>query len=180
MKDFTVYINEKLKITKDVLKQNKHNYYPKTKNELTTLIDKLIEERGIEANLNDIDTSEITDMSALFKNSNFNGDISGWDVKSVIKMEYMFYDSKFTGENGGISKWNVGEVVNMKSMFMKSKFNGNISKWDVRKVGDMEGMFFGSSFNTDISNWDISSITNMDYMFDGCPIKEEYKPKFKK
>jgi hypothetical protein len=31
MKDFTIYINEKLKITKDILKQSKHNYHPKTR-----------------------------------------------------------------------------------------------------------------------------------------------------
>ena len=37
MKSFTVYINEKLKITKDVLKQGKYNYHPKTKNELKEL-----------------------------------------------------------------------------------------------------------------------------------------------
>ena len=38
MKDFIVYINEKLKITKDILKQNQYKYHPKTKKELRDLI----------------------------------------------------------------------------------------------------------------------------------------------
>lgn len=44
----------------------KYNYYPGTKAELRSLIMDLIEERGLEADLNDIDTSMITDMSRLF------------------------------------------------------------------------------------------------------------------
>ena len=47
MKDFTLYINEKLKITKDILKQNKYNYHPKSISELKEIIDELIKEREI-------------------------------------------------------------------------------------------------------------------------------------
>ena len=103
MKDFIVYINEKLKITKDILKQNKHNYHPKTREELKELVNQLIKERGNEADLNDIDVSKITSMSELFKESNFNGDISKWDVSSVNDMSLMFYKCEF---NGDLSKWN--------------------------------------------------------------------------
>ena len=31
----------------------------------------------------------------------------------------------------------------------------------------------------DISDWNVSKVTNMVGMFDNCPIKNEYKPKFK-
>ena len=44
----------------------KYNYYPGTKAELRLLITDLINERGLNADLNDIDTSMITDMSRLF------------------------------------------------------------------------------------------------------------------
>ena len=40
-------------------------------------------------------------------------------------------------------------------------------------------MFENSKFNRDISKWDVSSDTHRMYMFFNCPIKEEYKPKFK-
>jgi surface protein len=43
----------------------------------------------------------------------------------------------------------------------------------------MSGMFWDSVFNGDISQWNVSNVTNMKEMFSNCPIKEEYKPKFK-
>ena len=51
-----------------------------------------------QTNLNDIDTSRITDMSYLFRNLNRYPekiDISLWDVSNVRKMAYMFqyYDN---------------------------------------------------------------------------------------
>ena len=59
MKQINKYILERLHINKDT--GNRHyNYHPKTKEELKKLVDKLIKERGNEADLNDIDTSEIT------------------------------------------------------------------------------------------------------------------------
>ena len=118
-----------------------YNYHPQTKDELKKLINKLIKERGNKANLNDIDTSAVKDMSFLFNNLQFNGDISYWNVSNVTNMSCMFAHSKFTGENGDISNWNVSNVKNMNGMFYDSKFNGNISKWNVSNVLKMDGMF---------------------------------------
>ena len=92
MKQISYYIVERLHINKDTGNRH-HNYHPKTRDELKELVDKLIKERGNKADLNDIDTSEITDMSVLFFNSNFNGDISNWDVSKVKDMNAMFISS---------------------------------------------------------------------------------------
>ena len=35
------------------------------------------------------------------------------------------------------------------------------------------------SFNQDISGWDVLKVKFKTYIFLNCPIKEEYKPKFK-
>ena len=75
MKEIVKFIKEGLKITSKT-KVDKYNYHPKTRDELKELVDKLIKERGDDADLNDIDTSKITDMSKLFEKSSFNGYIS--------------------------------------------------------------------------------------------------------
>ena len=167
MKKINKYIVERLHINKDTGNHH-YNYHPKTYDELEELVDQLIEERGNEADLNDIDTSEITNMYALFYDSTFNGDISKWDVSNVKDMSYMFKESIFTGENGDISNWDVSNVETMYGMFGCSKFNGNISNWDVSKVENMYMMFYNSKFtseNGDISNWNVSNVKDMSYMF---------------
>ena len=150
MKTLQNYITEKILINKN--SKIVYNYHPKTKDELKDIIKRRIKSEGNECDLNDIDTSNITDMSNLFVYSHFNGDIS---------------------------RWNVSNVTNMGGMFYGSKFNGDISNWDVSNVETMNYMFMNSKFDSDISNWDVSHVKFKSYIFN-CPIKEKYKPKFKK
>ena len=126
MKSLKDTIVERLHINKDTGNHNHYNYHPKTSDELKQLVDKLIKERGDEADLNDIDTSKITNMSKLFYVSSFNGDISNWDVSNVENMDFMFNYSKF---NGDISKWDVSNVENMNDMFYNSPLEKNTPKW---------------------------------------------------
>ena len=154
MKDLKQYINEGFKLSKDYKKP--FNYYPKTIGELDALVQKLIKERGNEANLNDIDTSQIDNMQFLFTGLKFDGDISGWDVSNVKDMNAMFYRSTYTGKNGGISKWDVSNVVYMQFMFQYSKFtdkNGDISNWNVLNVKYMKNMFEKSPLDGDEPAW---------------------------
>jgi len=54
----------------------KYKFFPKNRNELKYLIKLQIKQFGNTVDLNDIDTSNITDMSYLFQNLKFNGNIS--------------------------------------------------------------------------------------------------------
>ncbi|MEW4925009.1 BspA family leucine-rich repeat surface protein [Algibacter sp. 2305UL17-15] len=109
------------------------------------------------------DVSNVTDMSNAFVGkSNFNADISTWDVSSVINMHWMFVNSGF---NQPIGDWDVSSVTNMNSLFYGTGFNQTIGDWDVSNVTDMVGMFEKSGFNQPIGNWDVSSVTSMLVMF---------------
>ena len=163
-------------------------YTPKSDNNFKELILYFIKETGnINADLNWIDTSNVHDMNDLFQYSEFNGDISKWDVSHVTSMMGMFkgnitfqgdiskwdvsnvnmMNSMFEGSkfDGDISNWDVSGVKNMSKMFQESYFTGNISKWDVSNVEDMHNMFMQASFGSDISNWDVHSVQRMDNMF---------------
>eukprot|EP00980_Cylindrotheca_fusiformis_P003561 scaffold792_cov84-Cylindrotheca_fusiformis.AAC.1 len=109
--------------------------------------------------------SNVTSMSELFADPDFNDDISGWDVSSVTDMSRMFYGA--WSFNGDLSNWDVSSVTDMGQMFMYAySFNGDLSNWDVSSVTDMSGMFEEAwSFNGDLSNWDVSSVTSMGRMF---------------
>ena len=88
MKSLTHYIQEKL-----VIKKNKsvdYKYFPQTKEELREIIKQRIKNEGNEVDLNDIDVSNITNMSNLFERTNFNGDISKWDVSQVKRHNSIF------------------------------------------------------------------------------------------
>jgi predicted protein (fragment) len=189
--------------------KNSNKFRPKTKNELREIIEKELERQGIDADLNDIDTSKITDMSYLFYEldirnikidkwdvSNvtnmckmffgayyFNCDLSNWDVSKVTNMFCMFaFNYNFTSD---LSKWNVSNVKDMVWMFaFAEKFTSDLSKWDVSNVKNMIRMFCGSSnFMSDLSKWNVSNVNKVYDMFKGVPKMEnnkELQPNFKK
>lgn len=73
----------------------KKNITAKDKEQLKALIREAIKKDGYKCDLNFIDVSQVTDMSGMFSNSRFNGDISNWDVSSVTNMGGMFSKSCF-------------------------------------------------------------------------------------
>ena len=185
-------------------KYHRRGYKPKGRNTLKDLLKRMIEVRGDEGDFNDIDTSEIKDMSFLFfYNNTFNGDISGWDVSRVKNMSEMFCNA--TSFNQDISKWEFPNVRDMNSMFSgATSFNQPIGDWEFPNVTDMNSMFEGAtSFNQKIGDWEFPNVTDMSFMFWGatsfnqdisswnvngvdvsdmfkdCPIKDEFKPKMK-
>lgn len=139
--------------------------YPVNNDNINDVVKFSIQALGNNANLNWIDTSNVTDMSGLFGESKFNGDISNWNVSNVTSMECMFANSQF---NGDISKWDVSNVTDMSYMFYKNfDFESDISEWNVSNVKDMRCMFAKTySFDQkNISNWEINDETDKTNMF---------------
>ena len=142
MNNLKEYIQEKLIINKNI-KPHIYTCHPKDKTELRKILKKRLEEDK-NADLNDIDISQITNMHQLFDGLDpHNIDISKWDVSKVEDMYWMFFCCK--------------------------NFNSDLSKWKVSKVENMHNMFFGcENFNSDLSNWDVSNVDDMNHMFDKC------------
>lgn len=123
--------------------------------------------------LDDIDTSKVTDMSSLFTGISLPSHtiikLSNWDVSKVTDMYGMFPTGTYSISD--LSKWDVSNVKNMRCMFYKAYLGDpltGLSNWDVSNVTDMSEMFSqctGSDLKNDISNWDVSNVTDMRGMF---------------
>ena len=90
------------------------------------------------------DTSNITDMSLLFRDkTNFNSDISNWDVSNVINSSYMFYGA--TNFNQPLDNWVVSNVTNMRLMFIgATSFNQPLDNWNVENVSSTKHFYHRS------------------------------------
>ena len=118
MKTLTTHINESLKIGKNLSKFSTYSCQPKNKEELRKIIKSRIDKEFYWCDLNDIDTSLITDMSSLFAYSSFTGNISKWDISNVTNMDYMFIGSSFDGD---ISNWKIPDNCHTTYMFLNCK-----------------------------------------------------------
>ena len=192
MKPLNQYIKEKLIINKDY--RGVKTSAPKTFDELLKIIDDRYDKLGPGTerkpiDFNDIDVSNLDSFcndkdKGIFEETKFKYiDISDWDVSNVTNMRCMFFDCGELKSVGDLSNWDVSNVTDISSMFYECnelKFIGDISKWNVSNVTNMCSMFYKcKSFNQDLSCWNVSNVIYKDSIFDNCPIKEEYKPKFK-
>ncbi|WP_259742171.1 BspA family leucine-rich repeat surface protein [Enterococcus faecium] len=124
-------------------------------------------------NLNNLDTSNVTDMSRMFFDCSglTNVDVSNLDTSNVTSMSNMFYlCSSLTSLD--VSNFNTSNVTNMSRMFSQcSKLTSlDVSKFDTSNVTDMSYMFSWCKnlTNLDVSNFNTSNVTNMSYMFSVC------------
>jgi len=135
-------------------------------------------------------------LTKMFRNSNFNQDISGWDTSNVLTMVLMF-DRAYSFNNGqgagqstaALNTWDTSNVNSMAGMFFGSRsFNQDIGEWDVTNVTNFGNMFkkgtgggTGMNFDRDISTWCVQHISSTPGGFnDGAdtPIRAEYLPRW--
>jgi len=122
----------------------------RTKEKLMEIIKNEIYLNGPECDLNHLDVSNVTDMSWLFYQSNFNGNISKWDTARVTNMEGMFSGSLFDGD---ICGWNTSQVKSMNYMFASCAFTQNLTAWDTSGVTQIYNIFSQCSPSTTLPYW---------------------------
>ena len=123
--------------------------------------------------LENLDTSQVTDMSSMFYNCNdlTNLDVSHLDTSQVTDMSEMF-ESCERLTNLDVSHFNTSQVTDMSEMFegCERLTNLDVSHFDTSRVTNMSQMFALCSGLTDldVSHFNTSKVTNMSYMFWSC------------
>ncbi len=146
--------------TTDKLKQAVKDYFTNI-----TIRNKVIDEYG---NISDWNTSQITDMSDVFKEIKPIDDdgliVLNWDTSNVTNMTYMFCSTHL---NFKINFTTTSNVTNMKGMFFDATlFNQPLPEsFDTSNVTDMTYMFaYSSKFNQPV-NFNTRNVTRMRSMF---------------
>ena len=116
--------------------------------------------------LDNIDTTQVTDMGGAFRESTIRSfDISSIDTSNATSMSNMFY--RFNGyDTLDLSNFNTSSVTSMYSMFEKSSFKTlDLSRFDVSKVTSWTDMFKDctSLESVNLDDWHLN--TNPSSMF---------------
>ncbi len=124
-------------------------------------------------NLDNLDTSLVTDMSYMFAacQALTSLDLSSFVTSSVTDMNYMFVSCQALASlnlNGFVTS----SVINMNAMFAdcQALVSLDLSSFVTSSVTDMANMFGSCQALTslDVTHFDTSSVTNMSNMFNGC------------
>ena len=123
-----------------------------------------------------LNTSEVKDMSGMFKKCHLMGgcpDLSTFNTEKVTSMAGMF--DNFWGNNDilDLSSFNTANVTDMAYMFSNSYLVGNLdlSSFNTANVTDMTCMFYNDSTITAITvgeGWNTDAVTSSSNMFYNC------------
>lgn len=129
--------------------------------------------KGEEIDLSKFDTTNVTDMYAMFCNcSNLkNLDVKNFKTSNVNTMYNMFQNCSSLTELD-LNNFNTGNVTAMNNMFntCNKLTRLNLNDWDTSKVTNMQSMFAGCSnlSELDLSSFTSNSCTNTSTMFNSC------------
>ena len=128
---------------------------------------------GLDINVSNMNTSQVTSMNGMFKNNKYliSLDLGGFDTSQVTSMQSMFSGcSSLTSLN--VSSFNTAKVKNMNSMFSSCSAltSLGITNFDTVNVTNMKGMFSDCSALTSLNLQYLGTynVENMSYMFNGC------------
>jgi len=121
--------------------------------------------------LENVDTSQVTDMSYMFSGGNMSSltslDLSHFDTRNVTNMAGMFNESLVLATLD-ISSFDTSNVTSMTEMFRSTALNSlDLSHFNTSNVTDMSYMFsrMVNLTSLNVSGFDTSNVTNMLHMF---------------
>ena len=123
----------------------------------------------IEVNLNNLDTSKVTNMNGMFSYAGTDAvqGLEDLDVSKVTNFGFMFYGA--TSTELDLSKWDMRSATTFYVMFtICSKLKSlKISTWNTSNVTSMNAVFWyvDNLKKLDISGWTSDKCTNMSQLF---------------
>ncbi len=124
------------------------------------------------SNISHWDVSTVPDVRNIFAEcSAYNQPLTNWNLTSATDMSGMFRGATiFNQPVSQFSTWAAGSAPKMAVVFLSAAaFNQDISNWDISGASDINGIFQGaSSFNQNLSAWDVSTVFFMNNMFNGA------------
>ena len=123
--------------------------------------------------LENLNTSEVTDMSAMFEgcSSLTSLNLSNFNTSAVTKMRGMF-SGCYGLKELNVSNFNTSAVTDMSIMFSRcsSLTSLNLSNFNTSSVTDMSAMFYGCSSlkELNVSNFSTYIVKGMSRMFANC------------
>lgn len=127
--------------------------------------------------LEKLNTSKTTNMFSMFGDTSIKElDLNSWDTSNVTDMGWMFKDS-CNLTNLHIDKWKTSELRSTEMMFCRCEKleDLDVSNWNLENLYNTTGMFAGceSLKKLDVSNWNVSNVLYASSMFVGCEKLEE-------
>ena len=127
-------------------------------------------------------TSKVTNMINVFKNSKYDRRLDTWDVAKVTSMKgFLEGNTDYASGDGGdyrdIKEWfdpylnpdgskrdasnpRTFAIESLESIFKDSAVNVDISTWNTSTVTNMKNVFNGNTaFDQDISDWDTTNVS---------------------
>ena len=112
------------------------------------------------------------DEEELFKNFDWNDDVSRWNPRSLRDASMLFF-GQISFQGKGLDKWEMTNLENADQMFLGSRLTANLARWNpvsLRRAYGMFGLcaeFEGNGLNSWRKDW-ARNLSNSSLMFMGC------------
>ena len=112
-----------------------------------------------------LDTSQVTNMSYMFRGCASLMSAPDMDTRNVTSMSYMFQNCAALMS---VPDMDTSNVTSMSYMFQNCAALTSAPDMDTSNVTSMSYMFYGCAALTSAPDMDTRNVTNMSYMFRGC------------